>query len=123
MEIWTEMPETLSAYTAACSKYKATSLSLEKQPEISFVCGSRPLAYFGLLHELEHVHCSLLCKQDFEVSPVWHFADCEVLSFQLLNHDLSFSAPLSALEQEVRDSLSATAAPPAACIFGSSDPH
>jgi hypothetical protein len=77
-------------------------------PQVDFfVFGSRPVAYFGLLHELEHVHYSIICEQDFEVSSVWHFADCDVFGFQLLHHGLPFPAPLSTFEQEVRDGLSA----------------
>jgi hypothetical protein len=72
-----------------------------------FRFGSRPVAYFGLLHELEHVHYSIICEQDFEVSSVWRFADCDVFGFQLLHYGLSFPVPLSTFEQEVRDGLSA----------------
>jgi hypothetical protein len=82
---------------------------------------STALAYFGLLHELEHVHYSIACNQDFEVSSVWRFADCNVFGFQLLHHGLPFPAPLSTFEQEMCNGLSAAAAPPAACVFGLSD--
>jgi hypothetical protein len=103
------------------------SVSLVKPlnvPQVDFVVfGSRPLAYFGLLYEFEHVHYSIICEQGFEFSSVWRFADRHVFGFQLLHHGLSFSAPLSALEQEVRDGLSAAAALPAACVLGFTTPR
>jgi hypothetical protein len=127
-------PTFLSLLCCITSSHLATlhhpfslSVSLVKPlnvPRVNFVVfGYRPVAYFGLLHEFEHVHYSIACNQDSEVSSVWRFADCDVFGFQLLHHGLPFPAPLSIFEQEVRDGLSAAVAPPPACVLGFCDPR